>query len=264
MANVVGTSADPNTPAVSGNQANGGIAVFGVASLNGRGVVGVADLATAVEGNSTGGAGVWGSSKTGEGVHGETNSPTVAAIAAFNLNPNGTGAAVFGQKIGNNGHAGFFDGNVHVTRSLLVEGDITLPNAGDFAEDFCVAEYQVAEPGTVMVLCDDEMLRPSDKPYDKRVAGVVSGAGAYKPAIILDRQKETIDRKPLALVGKVYCKVDARYAPIEVGDLLTTSATVGHAMKATDSTCAFGTVIGKALRALHEGQAMIPILIALQ
>lgn len=65
-------------------------------------------------------------------------------------------------------------------------------------------------------------------------------------------------------MGKVYCKVDARYAPVEVGDLLTTSPTAGHAMKADDPFKAFGAVIGKALRPLAAGQEMIPILIALQ
>jgi hypothetical protein len=58
--------------------------------------------------------------------------------------------------------------------------------------------------------------------------------------------------------------VDARYSPIEVGDLLTTSPTLGHAMKATDSQKAFGSVIGKALSPLVAGQGLIPILIALQ
>jgi hypothetical protein len=69
---------------------------------------------------------------------------------------------------------------------------------------------------------------------------------------------------PVALVGKVYCKVDAHYASIEVGDLLTTSDTPGHAMKATDPLKAFGSVIGKALRPLEAGQGLVPILIALQ
>jgi hypothetical protein len=55
-----------------------------------------------------------------------------------------------------------------------------------------------------------------------------------------------------------------RAAPIEVGDLLTTSPTPGHAMKATDPVRAFGAVIGKALRALGDGQGLIPILVALQ
>ncbi len=69
---------------------------------------------------------------------------------------------------------------------------------------------------------------------------------------------------PLALVGKAYCKVDAQYASIEVGDLLTTSPTPGHAMKADDLLKAFGAVIGKALRPLPTGLGLIPILIALQ
>jgi hypothetical protein len=67
-----------------------------------------------------------------------------------------------------------------------------------------------------------------------------------------------------ALRGKVYCKVDARYAAIEVGDLLTTSASPGHAMKASEPLKAFGAVIGKALSPLQEGQGLIPVLVALQ
>jgi hypothetical protein len=66
------------------------------------------------------------------------------------------------------------------------------------------------------------------------------------------------------MMGKVYCKADAQYSSIEVGDLLTTSPTPGHAMKASDPLKSFGSVIGKALRPLTAGQGLIPILIALQ
>jgi hypothetical protein len=66
-----------------------GTAVFGGASDNGRAVVGVANKATAVEGNSRDGAGVWGSSTNAEGIHAETNSPAMAAIAGFNNNLTG-------------------------------------------------------------------------------------------------------------------------------------------------------------------------------
>jgi hypothetical protein len=69
---------------------------------------------------------------------------------------------------------------------------------------------------------------------------------------------------PVALMGKVFCKVDAQYSPIEVGDLLTTSPTLGHAMKAGDPLKAFGAVLGKALQSLKEGTGMIPVLVALQ
>lgn len=100
--------------------------------------------------------------------------------------------------------------------------------------------------------------------YDKRVAGVISGAGHYKPDITLDRQTSDHLRKPIALLGKVFCKVDATDEAIEVGDLLTTSSTPGHAMKVQDPAEALGTIIGKALRPLEQGQGLIPILIALQ
>ena len=115
-----------------------------------------------------------------------------------------------------------------------------------------------------MVLDQEGRLQQSQRAYDKRVAGVISGAGNYKPGLILDRQQARDNRLPVALVGKVYCRVDAQYAPIAVGDLLTTSSTPGHAMKATDPLKAFGSVIGKALQGLHSGQGLVPILVALQ
>lgn len=155
------------------------------------------------------------------------------------------------------------NGNVDMTGSLNVGGDITMP-ASDFAEDFQVAASDTVEPGTVMVLDENGLLRPSDKSYDRKVAGVISGAGDFRPGLILDRQSSSESRLPLALVGKVYCKADAAYGPIEVGDLLTTSPTPGHAMKACDPMQAFGAVLGKALRPLKSGQALVPILVSLQ
>ena len=71
-----------------------------------------------------------------------------------------------------------------------------------------------------MVLDQRGALRSSRQAYDKRVAGVISGAGEYRPGLILDRKESSEGRVPVALVGKVYCKVDARYVAIEVGDLL--------------------------------------------
>ena len=71
-------------------------------------------------------------------------------------------------------------------------------------------------------------------------------------------------RAPVALCGKVFCKVVADDGAIAVGDLLTTSGTPGHAMKAADAARAFGAVIGKALAPLKAGRGMVPILVALQ
>jgi len=82
--------------------------------------------------------------------------------------------------------------------------------------------------------------------------------------MVLDPRKSAQNRNAVALLGKVYCKVDASISPIEVGDMLTTSTIPGHAMKADDPLRAFGAVIGKALRPLKTGRGLIPILIALQ
>ena len=104
----------------------------------------------------------------------------------------------------------------------------------------------------------------SNSEYDRRVAGVVSGAGHYKPGLVLDKKQSSNGRNSISLIGKVYCKVDAQLSPVEVGNLLTTSSTAGHAMKAQDPSRAFGAVIGKALGSLKMGRGLIPILIALQ
>jgi hypothetical protein len=208
------------------------------------------------------GVGVWGKSAKWVGVLGETQSTTGGIGVMGHHHQGGTG--VYGVSPagigvhGRGGHlAGFFEGDVEVT------GDIRLTNA-DCAEDFTIGSQAAIEAGTVMVLGEEGALLPSQRPYDKRVVGVVSGAGNYKPGIVLDKQPSQDNRQPIALLGKVYCKVDASYAAIEVGDLLTTSPTPGHAMRADDPLKAFGSVIGKALCALGQGQELIPVLIALQ
>jgi hypothetical protein len=181
-----------------------------------------------------------------------SHDPLAAGIAGYNDN---TGPGIYGKST--HGAAGYFDGNVVVT------GDIQLPTGMDLAEQFGVVGKLAAEPGCVVVLAGDDKVRVSEEPYDRRVAGVVSGAGTYRPALVMDRQAGA-DRRPLALTGKVWCKVDADCAPIALGDLLTTSPTPGHAMRASDPARAFGAVIGKALAGLQSGRGLVPILVALQ
>jgi hypothetical protein len=220
----------------------GGIGVAGVNDQPyGIGVVGRAE--------NVNGIGISGSGNVGVFAHNSTLNPT-----------GGTQNDVY---LASQGFAGDFLGDVSVQGNVTVAGDVILTGA-DCAEEFDIAGVEEIEPGTVMVIDQDGALQQSQYAYDKRVAGVVSGAGNYRPGIILDKQQPQDNRIPIALVGKVYCRVDAQYALIEVGDLLTTSPTPGHAMKADDPLKAFGSVIGKALRPLKAGQGMIPILIALQ
>jgi len=157
----------------------------------------------------------------------------------------------------------FTSGDMTCNGNHSVRGDVILLGA-DCAEEFDMSSDNV-EPGTVMVLNNSGNVQESYQSYDKKVAGIVSGAGNYKPGLILDKKVESNNKRiPIALIGKVYCKVDATHSPIEIGDLLTTSPMKGHAMKAEDPYKAFGSVIGKALGSIKEGLGMIPVLVALQ
>ncbi len=126
-----------------------------------------------------------------------------------------------------------------------------------------MADEASRAPGIVLVVKDGENLVACTEPYDRRVAGVVSGAGRCRPGIILGKNAQD-GAVPVALVGKAYCKVDTSHGPIECGDLLTTSETPGHAMRVSDRERAFGSVLGKALVSFSGGTGLIPILVALQ
>jgi hypothetical protein len=226
-----------------------GAGVLGVCKAN-IGVKGVSETGTGVDGVSPKGFGVAGESDTSLGVLGLSKTSN----GVEGRSESGIGVVGKGGRL-----AGRFEGDVEVT------GDIRLVNAGDCAEEFDVVAAESIEPGTVMVLSKEGgALHQSQQAYDKRVAGVISGAGGYKPGIVLDKRDTQTNRVPLALLGKVYCKVDASCGPIEVGDLLTSSDRPGHAMTATEPLKAFGSIIGKALQPLKEGQGLIPILVALQ
>lgn len=267
--------------------------VFGANQSGGRGVAGLSDKAAGVDGHSTSGPGVSGSSDSSEGVvgsggtngvRGETKSANNTGVWARNL---GAGAGLVAETASGIGlvanfHLGVvappktselaaqFNGNVEVNGKIICSGDISTTadiflKHADCAEDFDISASGDVTPGTVMVLDEVGSLIPSWQPYDRRVAGVMSGAGGLKPGIVLDRQAEAeCTRVPIALIGKVFCMVDADYSSIEVGDLLTTSSTLGHAMKASDPVRSFGSIIGKALRPMAQGRGMVPVLVALQ
>jgi hypothetical protein len=71
-------------------------------------------------------------------------------------------------------------------------------------------------------------------------------------------------RQPVALSGRVYARVDASYGAIKPGDLLTTSPTPGHAMKASNRARAQGAILGKAMTGLKAGKSLVLTLVTLQ
>jgi hypothetical protein len=208
------------------------------------------------------GIGVFGttSDPTGIGVYGENSAGGLAGSFKGNFQASGNF---------NCGGNGSFKDDLYCGGNHTCNGTITaLVNVvlgSDCAEDFDIVSPTQVEPGMVMVFTDNGDLQVCRESYDRRVAGIISGAGDHKPGLILGRGHSSHpDRLPVALVGRVYCKADAQYGPIQVGDLLTTSPTPGHAMRALDPLKAFGAVIGKALRPLRVGQGLITVLVGLR
>lgn len=120
-----------------------------------------------------------------------------------------------------------------------------------------IASIDPKNPGELMV---------SSIAYDKRVAGVISGAGGVQPGFKMGQRGSVADGKhPIALTGRVYCYVDADAGgAVEPGDLLTTSGTPGHGMKVNDHSRAGGAVIGKAMTHLAKGRGLVLVLVNLQ
>jgi hypothetical protein len=143
---------------------------------------------------------------------------------------------------------------------------LELEGGTDLAEPFEISAGKELPEGALVVIDEDNpgKLTLSERPYDTRVAGVISGAGGISPGVTLTQEKMFDQGQNVAIGGRVYCLADASYGSIKPGDMLTTSPTPGHAMKAVDRAKAYGAVIGKAMTSLDEGQGLVLVLVSLQ
>jgi hypothetical protein len=141
---------------------------------------------------------------------------------------------------------------------------LQIVGGSDIAEPFEISSGAVAR-GSVVVIDDKRPgeLRISNRAYDSRVAGIISGAGGMNPGISL-RQQVGTSGENVALTGRAYALADARGAPIRPGDLLTTSDLPGHCMKMIDRKRGRGAVLGKAMTGLDRGEGTILVLVSLQ
>jgi len=200
----------------------------------------------------------------------------------------GTNVGVYGKATGGTtNHAGFFEGDVFVEAGELIvddediiiaDGDLhvddgwvyttalRITGGTDLAEPFEISDGKSLPAGALVVIDEESpgQLKMSDKPYDRRVAGVISGAGGVNPGITLTQEGVFQDGQNVALSGRVYALADVSNGPITPGDLLTTSGRTGHAMKVTDRDRSQGAIIGKAMTSLTEGQGLVLVLVSLQ
>ncbi len=150
-------------------------------------------------------------------------------------------------------------------QGLMSCAALTIRGGADLAEPFQMEE-EMLEKGSVVVIDGDHpgRLKRSTHAYDRRVAGIISGANGINPGIALHQEGAIEGGQNVALTGRVYVQAEASSSSIEPGDLLTTSDTPGFAMKATDPARAQGAVIGKAMSQLKEGHGTVLVLVTLQ
>ena len=153
---------------------------------------------------------------------------------------------------------------------------LAIQGGADFSENFDISEANGTKPGAVakevapgLVVSIDQKnpgkLVVSRQAYDRSVAGIISGAGGVSPGLVMGQKDSIADGKyPVALSGRVWVYADATRSAIKPGDLLTTSATPGHAMKVTNYSRAHGAIIGKAMTGLKVGRGLVLVLVSLQ
>ncbi len=144
---------------------------------------------------------------------------------------------------------------------------LQITGGSDLAEPFEIVGADDIQPGMVVAIDPNNpgQLRLATAAYDYTVAGVVSGAGGINPGLVMQQEGSlAAGSHPVALTGRVYVYADAGNGAIVPGDLLTTSATPGHAMKVIDYERAQGAILGKAMSKLEKGTGLVLMLVTLQ
>ena len=170
----------------------------------------------------------------------------------------GTGdTAIHAVAIGG-GFAGVFEGALRITggSDLSEPFDITASINGEKPLPGMVMSIDAEKAGNLVI---------STSAYDRKVAGIISGAGGINPGMVMGQEGTIADgANPVALSGRVYCLADAGFGAIQPGDMLTSSDTSGHAMRVNDFAKAQGAVIGKAMTKLETGKGLVLVLVSLQ
>ena len=246
-----------DSPAIYGESyRDDGVIGIGKVGVNGTGtgtsgigVSGYADHGWGIYGFSQDGFGVVGKSPAGKGVYGDG-----LIYGVVGTSPE-TGV------IGDTSRADHMYG---VRTPDYMKAARYDTGSSDVAEYLPVVDGVL--PGTVLIIGATGTLEPSSAAYDIRVAGIVS----TEPGMALGtREGGNSGEALIAVAGRVPCKVDASYGTIHPGDLLTTSPTLGHAMKAQPVNIGGveiyrpGTIIGKAMEPLNSGTGLIEVFVTL-
>lgn len=224
------------------------------------------------ESSSTGGIGVWGIARATSGqtygVAAETDSPNGIGVQAFVNGSGGTGTAYLAF-LGTASTASMFKGVVNGIPVVRIDktgkgffNGGTAMGGADLAEIIASGDRLLAGDVVEIDPAASGRFRRSQEPESAAVAGVIS----TDPGVTMNMRSAAAEEDPgprLALVGRVPVHVTDENGTIHPGDLLVSSSTPGHAMKAPENSRA-GTVIGKALECHPAGTGTIEMLVMLR
>ena len=206
------------------------------------------------------GVAVWSAAAAGMYVHSATNDGILVDTAGWDgvhvVGP--VGGSYYGS--GKKGDEDFAVLNTGEVRSKV---GFAAPTHG-FAENMAIEGPQAGyEPGDVLVASSTGKgaVALSSVAYSRAVIGVYATSPAYVGGQPVPKDQPA-GGVPVTILGTVLCKVSAENGPIRPGDLLVTSSTPGHAMRADAPPP--GTVLGKALESLDSGTGLILVLVTLQ
>ena len=153
-----------------------------------------------------------------------------------------TGGAFFSDESGNRrvglGVRGDGEGYVIVNGKSL----------HDYAEILDVATRDGIRPGAVVAYdAAAGGIVPASVANARRVVGVISGAGGFRPGMVIGSRSDESQDLPVSMSGVVFVRVSSEAGEIIPGDLLIPSSEAGVGMRASDPNAAAGMVFGKAL-----------------
>ncbi|MFH1748041.1 MAG: hypothetical protein ABIG44_13480 [Planctomycetota bacterium] len=261
-----------------GSSSGSGGARFSCSSVDGYGVKAVASAATGFdtvggwfESDSSVGKGVYSLASGGAGTAISANATGLLGVGIMAKNASTSEPAIMARNYV--GGPLIRANNAATTTVFEVANDGTtsvnvlhIMGGADLAENFEVTEPDV-QPGMVVEIDPDNpgKLRIASGAYNRRVAGVVSGANELSVGMVLGQLPGEENATPIALSGRVWVHCDATEQAIEPGDMLTTAERAGHAMPVRDHSRAHGTVIGKAMSKLAQGETgLVLVLVNLQ
>lgn len=133
----------------------------------------------------------------------------------------------------------------------------------DYAEVFELATREGVRAGAVMAYdAGAHGLVPAAVANARQVIGVVSGAGGFRPGMVIGSRSDGSRDFPISMSGVVYVWVSDEAGVVEAGDLLVPSSVPGVGMRAAEPSASVGRVFGKALEpSSRDGEDLVLMLV---